>query len=390
MAIKNIKYRKKGGYKSRYSIGGIRKYQNAGMYGANTVAAAGQGANIQDTANIVYSETDPKIQEERLKAYDQQKLLLQQQSMDTASKLEQEELNKQQELQMSAAKRAQKSQAIDSAVGTGVKYGAKGIDKISGYLAKRAAKKAAEKAAIETGKTSAMLASQVTQQATQAGGKELAQNIGSGAASYGFKTGAEQATQAVVKEGAEQVGKTVAKEVAEEGAKEVGKVAVGEAAKSSVNISPYATAAALVGNIGGAFVDDQDETTWTGGEATFDILGDAGEYAGYGATLGSIVPGVGNLVGAGVGALVGAGKSIWTNLAAKKKAKREKATADREMLEKKTKYNQELGLNIAASKRSVRAGEIKQKTYSGYDLGRNVVARRGGMRMGMPRYGYAS
>ena len=38
---------------------------------------------------------------------------------------------------------------------------------------------------------------------------------------------------------------------------------------------------------------------------------------------------------------------------------------------------------------AARAGEIKQKTYSGYDLGRNVVARMGGMRMGMPRYGNA-
>ena len=38
----------------------------------------------------------------------------------------------------------------------------------------------------------------------------------------------------------------------------------------------------------------------------------------------------------------------------------------------------------------VRAGETRQKTYSGYDLGRNVVARMGGMKMGMPRYGVAA
>ena len=35
---------------------------------------------------------------------------------------------------------------------------------------------------------------------------------------------------------------------------------------------------------------------------------------------------------------------------------------------------------------AVRAGNIRQKTYSGYDLGRNVVAQLGGMRMGVPRY----
>ena len=39
---------------------------------------------------------------------------------------------------------------------------------------------------------------------------------------------------------------------------------------------------------------------------------------------------------------------------------------------------------------AVRAGETAQKTYSGYDLGRNVVAQMGGMRLGMPRYGAAA
>ena len=33
---------------------------------------------------------------------------------------------------------------------------------------------------------------------------------------------------------------------------------------------------------------------------------------------------------------------------------------------------------------------MAQKTYSGYDMGRNVTAQMGGMRMGMPRYGIAS
>ena len=38
----------------------------------------------------------------------------------------------------------------------------------------------------------------------------------------------------------------------------------------------------------------------------------------------------------------------------------------------------------------VRSGQLKQKTYSGYDLGRNVTAQMGGLRMGIPRYGYAA
>ena len=39
-----------------------------------------------------------------------------------------------------------------------------------------------------------------------------------------------------------------------------------------------------------------------------------------------------------------------------------------------------------------RAGEMEQKTYSGYDLGRNVTYALGGGRgmREMPRYGYAT
>ena len=38
----------------------------------------------------------------------------------------------------------------------------------------------------------------------------------------------------------------------------------------------------------------------------------------------------------------------------------------------------------------IRTGELAGKTYSGYDYGRNIIAKLGGMRMGMPRYGYAA
>ena len=55
-----------------------------------------------------------------------------------------------------------------------------------------------------------------------------------------------------------------------------------------------------------------------------------------------------------------------------------------------TDYNEELAKNYGMQKGSIRAGNIKQKTYSGYDLGRNVVAQLGGMRMGIPRYRYAA
>lgn len=43
------------------------------------------------------------------------------------------------------------------------------------------------------------------------------------------------------------------------------------------------------------------------------VAGTATKYAGYGAAIGSVIPGVGTAIGAGVGGLVGAGKGIYDN-----------------------------------------------------------------------------
>jgi hypothetical protein len=106
--------------------------------------------------------------------------------------------------------------------------------------------------------------------------------------------------------------------------------------------------------------------------------------------LGSVVPGVGNVVGGAVGGIIGAGVGVYKGLAGRKKARREEARLAEEKREKITKFNTELAKNYSIQKGAVRAGNIRQKTYSGYDLGRNVVAQMGGMRMGMPRYGRAA
>jgi hypothetical protein len=43
------------------------------------------------------------------------------------------------------------------------------------------------------------------------------------------------------------------------------------------------------------------------------VAGTATKYAGYGAMIGSVVPGVGTAIGAGVGGLIGAGKGVYDN-----------------------------------------------------------------------------
>jgi hypothetical protein len=41
---------------------------------------------------------------------------------------------------------------------------------------------------------------------------------------------------------------------------------------------------------------------------------------------------------------------------------------------------------MATAQATVRAGELEQKTYSGYDMGRNVVAKTGGRMQPLMKY----
>jgi len=142
---------------------------------------------------------------------------------------------------------------------------------------------------------------------------------------------------------------------------------------------------AMISTLAGAGIkklsDDNDPTKSNFGEYAGSTL----SAAGTGAQLGSmIMPGVGTAVGAIGGALYGAGKQFFGTKAAKK----EKEKIEAERREKVGKFNKELTESYGMQKGQLRAGNLRQKTYSGYDLGRNVIAQMGGMRMGTPRYGY--
>ena len=128
---------------------------------------------------------------------------------------------------------------------------------------------------------------------------------------------------------------------------------------------------------------DDDDTKYNAGEVTGDILSGVGTGMSTAAMLGSVVPGVGNVAGAVVGGLYGLGKG----LVGQAKAKKEQRKIEQERSEKIKKFNTEVSEDLGAQMARARAGELKQKRYSGYDLGRNVTARRGGYR-GMPRYAY--
>tara|TARA_R100001443_G_scaffold110114_3_gene121833 strand:+ start:1055 stop:2311 length:1257 start_codon:yes stop_codon:yes gene_type:complete len=129
---------------------------------------------------------------------------------------------------------------------------------------------------------------------------------------------------------------------------------------------------------------DDDDTKYNAGEVTGDILSGVGTGMSTAAALGTVVPGVGNVAGAIVGGLYGLGKGLYGQAKAKKAA----SNLKHERAEKIKAFNKEVGEDLGAQMVRKRAGEVKQKSYSGYDLGRNVTARRGGYR-GMPRYAYA-
>ena len=97
---------------------------------------------------------------------------------------------------------------------------------------------------------------------------------------------------------------------------------------------------------------------------------------------------VGTAVGAIGGAIYGAGKQFIGT----RKAKKEKQKLDAIKKNKIEEYNAQLEDQMGSQLARARSGEIEQKTYSGYDLGRNVTYALGGGRAmrGMPRYGYAA
>ena len=347
------KSKKGGGYRSRYQAGG--------MYSDNTVAAAGQGMGT--TANIVYQESSPAVQQQRVEFFESERDRLIQEGATTEQEVKQIEEQSKIDIQLAEQEAQQKSELMSSAAQTGIK-GAKSlglIDKSAGSLGLKAGLQAYR------AQRAVNLAAQAQKGITA--GVQTSQQVAAGVKS----------AQLAAQSGALPVG------VAAQG---TGMAAqTGSAAQAGMSAANMANVYSLAANVGGKVIrkqfDDDDPTTWTAGEATGDIIGSAGEYAGYGTM---IAPGIGTAVGA----IVGTGVGIYKGLTGRNKARKAKEEAEARIKEKKEDYNVQLRKRFGTSMSARRAGELKQKMYSGYDLGRNVVARKGGMRMGIPRYGYAA
>ena len=339
---------------------GPRLFQGGGMYADNTVQAAAQGLQ-GSTSNIVYQEQDPKLQQQRLLSQEEELNRLQEESKVTEQEVKQQEEQGKLDVQAAALKQQQKFAQGEMAAGA--------LSKAAGMSSGQQLKGAALSGAIKAyqGVRAANLGSKLT----QAG---IAGAEGAKVASLAGKAGAFPMSSATT-------GKTI---ITGAGGNVIkGGSAVGAGLKSFMSSGAgLGTVASLAGAGLKKWAADDDPTTADWG----DVGGSALSAAGTGMAIGSVIPGIGTAVGGIVGGLYGAGKSIFTA----KKAKKEQDKYLAKIEEKKRKYSKEVGERFATQGSAVRAGELKGKTYSGYDYGRNIMAQLGGMRMGIPRYGYAA
>ena len=174
-------------------------------------------------------------------------------------------------------------------------------------------------------------------------------------------------------------------------------------AGSKANI--IGTASKVVGEGIKHFGGDEDETDlntaeWAGeslsgigtGIGAVSTLGTILGAMGAGASGGSVIP----LWGTIAGATAGLGYGLYKAISGRNKARKAEKEMKAERAQKVGKHNTELKSKVFSALAGARAGEVEQKTYSGYDLGRNVDIskyggfnfRNGGMKMGVPRYGF--
>ena len=390
------KNKKKYKRKSKYAVGG--------MYADNTVQSAGQGA-VGTTANVVFDESNPAVLEAKMQKLRDAKEQAQANSESMSQNLVQQDQTDKQSISLAEQESNQKFQAGENVA----KQGMEAYDKFqegAGKLASlKAGKEAAAKAAKSiAGKEFGNVARQkgaeevskiLADQGVQKGSEIVLSNTSGGSSSLlGSFSGAAPppppipgivppapAVNAVTNAGTtvgSELGKTAVKEGASKFAGVGGAGAAGTSglAKFATSGAGIGTIAALAGTGVSMLSDDGDATKSNVGEYSGSILSSAGT----GASVGSLLGPVGTAVGAGVGAIYGAAKQYFGT----RKAKRAQKRADAARAQKVGKFNTEVSQNLAGANAQARAGEIQQKTYSGYDLGRNVVARQGGLRM--PKY----
>tara|TARA_R110002074_G_scaffold86674_4_gene191316 strand:+ start:896 stop:1855 length:960 start_codon:yes stop_codon:yes gene_type:complete len=314
------KYKSK--VKKKFSTGG-------NMYAPNEVLP---GLNPTSTTNIVFNETNPLLQEQRETKLDNEIQLGQEKSAQFAESYKQGVVNDKLKVEEDATKIKNTSSAIENTVGQGIN--------------------AATSAALKpvAGVTNSAVQGLLSRQAGRLTARST-KAIARGSLKRGAKLAAKAAGKETLKKTAINSAKT--------GTKAAGLLSTG----SLMSIG---------GQVISGLSNDNDATKWNAGEVTGDIMSSAGT----GAMLGSVIPGVGNLIGGVVGGLYGLGKGLF----GRRKARRQAAELKSAQASRTKKHNEMLNNSLTTAKSNARAGEIQQKTYSGYDMGTNISAKYGGMK----------
>ena len=389
-------YRKKGGEK--YRGGGIKKYATAGMY-TNAIPSA----LTNSTTNIVGAERDPSVLQQNQANINAVAENLRTKNENLQADLTNLENTKKEQIQTAADNMEGKFTAAEgtlskglnfadkqgwleglksgsSAAGTGTTAGGLGnislIDKSSSSLFKPLNLPSSPglpsgitpPSSLSTGLD--LSGSSLLNPTTTTPGSNLL-GTGTDLLSGSLSTGSDAVSKFA---GFGKQGMEFSK-LAQAG--KLGKLGAG-AGKFLTSGAGLGTIASLAGQGIKKLSDDNKAHVSNTGEYAGSIL----SAAGTGASIGSIIPGVGTAIGAGIGALYGAGKQFFGTQAAKRK----KEELDAQKRIKQLEYNEQLEDQMGTQLAGARMGEMEQKTYSGYDLGRNVTYAFGGGRMEMPRY----
>ena len=123
-------------------------------------------------------------------------------------------------------------------------------------------------------------------------------------------------------------------------------------------VAPYALPAYILGEGIGMMADDDDPTTWTGGEIAGDVLSTAGKRVGQGALIGSVAGPPGQALGAGVGLVAGTIESIIRGLTGRKRAR----DAEEDRREEELRLYNEYLANRRSQMRSMASDYLQQGT----------------------------
>tara|TARA_R110002020_G_scaffold136431_3_gene304248 strand:- start:25681 stop:27711 length:2031 start_codon:yes stop_codon:yes gene_type:complete len=374
--------------------GGVKKYATAGMYDANVIPGS-----MNSTTNIVMQESDPSILLQNQQGLQGKVDELQRKGSEISTEISEMEANQEAEVNAAANKVNSKGDAAVGAVQKGMDFAKKqGWFKNMGTAAptniNMPSLSAGSLSTPSFTPTSQLLSGTpgITPPSALSSGLNvptLGGGVGGGGTFGSASLGADKLGASLGSGALQNLGTEAASKWAGFGKQgmEFGKWAQSgtkmgalgaKAGKFLTSGAGLGTVASLAGSGISKLSDDNDATKSNVGEYSGSILSGAGT----GASIGSVIPGVGTAIGAAAGALYGAGKQFFGTRAAQKKDNLIKAQKRAKIQE----YNETLDDQMGSQLARARAGEMEQKTYSGYDLGRNVTYGLGGLKM--PRYGY--